>query len=99
MYLDLSYICGWGDITKHEVSGWWGNTGEDTQKRWYKSLFLKAGRVEMNERWHGSLFQIYEATDENDLDFAIVVFRVGTEIDKEVEDRNDNDRVSAHTVE
>ena len=27
-----------------------------------------------------------EATDENDLEFAIVVFRVGTHIDKEEED-------------
>ena len=34
------------------------------------------------------LFQIYEATDENDLDFTIAVFRVGTHIDNE-EDRND----------
>ena len=30
---------------------------------------------EMEERWRGSLFQIYEATGENDLDFfAIAVF-------------------------
>ena len=34
------------------------------------------------------IFQIYEATDENDLDFAIAVFRVGTHIDNE-EDRSD----------
>ena len=33
-----------------------------------------------------------EAPDENDLDFAIMVFRAGTQIDKEV-------IVSAHTVE
>ena len=37
----------------------------------------------MDERWHGSLFQIYEATDENDLYFAISVFRVGTFIENE----------------
>ena len=43
----------------------------------------------MDERWHGNLFQNYEATDANDLDFAIVVFRVGTHIDKEEEDRSD----------
>ena len=36
----------------------------------------------MDERWHGSLFQIFEATDENDLDFAIA------HIDKE-EHRSD----------
>ena len=34
--------------------------------------------------------QIYEATDENDLDFAIAVFRLGTHIDNEEEDRNDH---------
>ena len=34
----------------------------------------------MDERWHGSLFQIYEVRDENDLDFAIAVFRVGKHI-------------------
>ena len=54
--------------------------GKALEKRWCSSHFLKAGRVEMDERWHGSLFQIYvsEATDENDLDFVIAVFRVGT---------------------
>ena len=41
------------------------------EKRWCLSLFLKAGRVGMDERWHGSLFQKVEATDENDLDFAM----------------------------
>ena len=35
-------------------------------------------------------FQIYEATDENDLDVAIAVFRLGTHIDNEEEDRNDH---------
>ena len=34
-------------------------------------------------------FQIYEATDEHDLDFAIAVFRVGTRIDTGEEDRSD----------
>ena len=63
--------------------------GKALEKRWCLSLFLKAGRVEMKGRWHGSLFQIYEATDENDLDFAIAVFCVGTHIDKEEEDRSD----------
>ena len=72
--LDLSRICGWADITKRDASGWWGITGKGTQKRWCLSLFLKVGRVEMDERWPGSLFQTLEATDENDLDFAIPVF-------------------------
>ena len=31
-----------------------------------------------------------EATDENDLDFAIAVFCVGTHIDKEEEDRSES---------
>ena len=42
----------------------------------------------MDERWPGSLFQTLEATDENDLDLAISVFRVGTHSDNE-EDRSD----------
>ena len=48
----------------------------------------------MDERWPGSLFQTLEATDENDLDFAIPVFRLGTHSDNEEEDRND--RVGTH---
>ena len=50
----------------------------------------------MNERWPGSLFQTLEATDENDLDLAISVFRVGTHSDNEEEDRSD--RVGAYHV-
>ena len=50
----------------------------------------------MDERWHGNLFQKYEATDENDLDFAIVLFSVGTHIYKEEEIVV---IVSEHTVE
>ena len=29
----------------------------------------------MNDRWFGNEFQIFEATDENDLEVAIVVLR------------------------
>ena len=65
-----------------------GFTGKGTQKRWCLILFLKAGRVEMDKNWPVSLFQTLEATDENDLDFAIPVFWLGTHSDKE-EDRND----------
>ena len=36
-----------------------------------------------------SLFQTLEATDENDLDSAISVFRVGIHSDNEEEDRSD----------
>ena len=43
----------------------------------------------MDERWHGSLFQISDATDENDLNFDNADFRVGTHIDKEEEDQRD----------
>ena len=32
---------------------------------------------------------MFEATDENDLDLAIAVFREGMHIDKEEEDRSD----------
>ena len=35
-----------------------------------------------------------EATDENDLDFAIAVFRVGTHTDNDEEDRGE--RVGTH---
>ena len=35
------------------------------------------------------LFQTHEATNENDLDFAIPDFRLGTHSDNEEEDRND----------
>ena len=45
--------------------------------------------MEIDERWPESLFQTLEATDENDLDFAIPVFRVGTYSDNEEEDRSD----------
>ena len=41
-------------------------------------------------------FQIYESTDENDLDLASAVFCVGTRMDEEEEDEV---IVSAHTVE
>ena len=43
----------------------------------------------MDERWPGNLFQVSEATDENDLDLAIAIFREGMHIDKEEEHRID----------
>ena len=43
----------------------------------------------MDERWRGNLFQVSEATNENDMDLAIAVFREGMHIDKEKEDRSD----------
>ena len=63
--------------------------GKALEKRWCLSLFLKSERAEMDERWHGNLFQVSEATDENDLDLAIAFFREGMHIDKEEEDRSD----------
>ena len=44
----------------------------------------------MDERWHGNLFQVSEATDEKDLDLAIAVFREGMHIDKEENDLSDH---------
>ena len=49
----------------------------------------KHWRAEMDERWHGNIFQVSEATDEKDLDFAIAGFCEGMDIDKEEEDRSD----------
>ena len=43
----------------------------------------------MDKRWPGSAFQIFEATDENDLEVALEVFRKGTHIEKDEEDRSD----------
>ena len=42
----------------------------------------------MDERWFGNAFQMFEATDENDLEFAMVVFRGGTHIDNDEEERS-----------
>jgi len=47
-----------------------------------------------NGRKMTCLFRTLEATDENDLDFAIPGFRLGTHSDNEEEDRND--RVSTY---
>ena len=43
----------------------------------------------MDERWHGNLFQMSEATNEKNLDLAIAVFREWMHIDKEENDRSD----------
>ena len=40
----------------------------------------------MDERWLGSAFQMLEATDENDLEFAMVVLRGGAHIDNDEEE-------------
>ena len=37
----------------------------------------------MDDRWFGSAFQIFEATDEDDLEVAMVVYVWGTHIDKD----------------
>ena len=49
---------------------------------------LKAGRVETEDIWFGKAFQIFEATDENDLEAATVVSRGGTQIDRHEEERS-----------
>ena len=42
----------------------------------------------MDERWLGSAFQMLETTDENNLEFAMVVLRGGTHIDNNEEERS-----------
>ena len=42
----------------------------------------------MEDRWFGKEFQILGATDENDLEAAMVVLRGGTHIDKVEEERS-----------
>ena len=47
---DLSRICGWADTTNVMPVDGEGLPGKTLKKRWCLSLFLKAGRVEMDER-------------------------------------------------
>ena len=47
----------------------------------------------MEERWLGSVFRIFDATDENDLEVAMKVLRNGTHIDK---DEDQSDRTGAY---
>ena len=49
---------------------------------------LTAGRVGMENRWFGIAFQILEATDETDLEAAMVVSRGGTQIERHEEERS-----------
>ena len=42
----------------------------------------------MYDRWFGNKFQIFEATDENDLEVAMVVLHGGTQIDKAEDERS-----------
>ena len=42
----------------------------------------------MEDRWFGSVFQIPEATDENDFEVAMVVLRGETHTDKDEEERS-----------
>ena len=49
---------------------------------------LKTGRVGMKDRLFGKEFQILGATDENDLEAAMVVLRGGTHIEKDEEERS-----------
>ena len=64
-------------------------SGKARKKKWCLRPLLKAGSVGVDERWFGSEFQIFDATDENDLEGAIEVLRKGTPIDKDEEDRSD----------
>ena len=49
---------------------------------------MKAGRVGMDERWPGNAFQTFEATDEKDLEAAMVVLRGGAHTDRDEEERS-----------
>ena len=49
---------------------------------------LKAGRVGMDERWFGNAFHMFDATDENDFEVAMVVLRGGTHIDNDEKERS-----------
>ena len=42
----------------------------------------------MEDIWFGNAFQIFEATDENDLEAAMVVLRGGMHIEKDEEERS-----------
>ena len=42
----------------------------------------------MEDRWFGNAFQIFGATDENDLEAAMVILRGGTHIEKDEEERS-----------
>ena len=42
----------------------------------------------MEVRWFGSAFQVFEATDENDLEASMMVLRGGTHIEKDEEVRS-----------
>ena len=42
----------------------------------------------MGDGWFGNEFQIFEATDKNDLEVAMMVLRGGTHIDKAEEERS-----------
>ena len=42
----------------------------------------------MEDKWFGNAFQVFEATDENDLKAAMVVLRGGTHIEKDEEEQS-----------
>ena len=50
--------------------------------------YSKNGRVGMEDRWFDNAFQIFEATDESDLEAAMLFFRGGTHIEKDEEERS-----------
>ena len=53
----------------------------------------------MEDRWFGNEFQILGATDENDLEAAMVVLRGGTHIEKDKQDFYIKDEMSVNLVE
>ena len=69
-------------------------SGKARKKKWCLRPLLKAGRVGVDERWFGSEFQIFGATDENDLDIGMEVLCKGTHID--MDEENWSDRTGAY---
>ena len=53
------------------------------RKRPHIVFCLKSRRAELDERWHDSLLQLFQAADENDLKFVIAVIHTGAGIGKE----------------
>ena len=60
----------------------------DTLSWFDLTRFCTTARVSKEDRWFGNAFQIIEATDENDLEAAMVVLRGGTHIEKDEEERS-----------
>ena len=61
-------------------------SGKARKKKGCLRPLLKAGRVGVDKIWFGSDFQIFGATDQNDLEVVMKVLHKGTHMDKDEED-------------